>query len=168
MDTVIKAANYIIDYVSSVPASSWYALGALIGSSALGVAIVAWVNRRHLRQTGEQLGRALVNLNVIFWSAVMTVLSFVMTNGPTFAPFLPFLGTHWPQIIGVMTVLYNVAKPSLAWWKARQTGKKFTNHLPELTPLVEQVTSPVSPNAGHALSFGTEANGIDKDKLIQL
>jgi hypothetical protein len=143
MDTILKVINYIQDYINSVPAASWFALGSFIGTSAIGVGIVAWINRHHLKQTGEKLGRIFVTLNVAFWSAIMTTTSFVITAGPHFAAFLPFFGTHWPQLIGLMTLLYNIAKPSLEWWKARQDGKKFTSRMPELTPLVDQVTSPV-------------------------
>jgi hypothetical protein len=176
MDTVTKIVDYIASYIGSVPAESWYTLGALLGSSSVVVAIVAWIKRRHLRKYAESLGRTFVTLNVVFWSAITTVLSFILTNGSTFASFLPFLGTHWPQVVAIATVGYNVAKPSLQWFKDRQAGKKLEaiqrtsdlpaidnpNYAPELAAQVALVNSPApSP----ATSFGTEAAGRSTDLL---
>jgi uncharacterized membrane protein YbhN (UPF0104 family) len=169
MDTAFKILNYIQDYIHSVPASSWYALGSFIGTSFIGVGIVAWVNRRHLKQTGEKLGRVFVALNVTFWSAIMTVVTFVLSAGPHFAAFLPFFGNHWMQIVGIMTLIYNVGKPSLEFWKAKRDGKQsFASTLPDLKPLVEQIGQPVSSNAGYPLSNGTVANEVPREKLLQL
>jgi hypothetical protein len=161
MDAAFKILNYITDYINSVPAESWYTLGALIGSSSLVIAIVAWIKRRHLKKYAESLGRTFVTLNVVFWSAITTVLSFVLTNGSTFASFLPFLGTHWPQVVAISTVLYNVAKPSLAWFKARKEGKPLSEH-PFVNPNYQP---PVLTE-----SFGTAATNRPQTdtNLIQL
>jgi hypothetical protein len=160
MDTITKVINYIADYINAVPASSWYTLGALLGSSTIVIAVVAWIKRRHLSKYAEEMSRAIVTANVIFWSMLTTTLSFILTNGPSFAPFLPFLGTHLPQIIAISTVIYNVAKPSLAWWKARKDGEPI-QPTEDLTPLVQQIQQPVPPK-----SFGTESAGVQISDII--
>lgn len=160
MDIITKVISYIADYINSVPASSWYTLGALLGSSTIVIAVVAWIKRRHLSKYAEEMSRAIVTANVIFWSTLTTTLSFILTNGPSFAPFLPFLGTHLPQIIAISTVVYNVAKPSLAWWKARKEGEAL-QPTENLTPLVQAVQQPVPSK-----SFGTEAAGVQISDII--
>jgi hypothetical protein len=156
MDTAIKVLNYVADYINSVPASSWYALGTLLGGSAIVTGIVAWINRHRLKNDLEKLGRAMVTWVVVFLSAVITVLDFVLNNGTTFGHFLPYFGTHMPQIIGISTIIYNVSKPTLEWFKARKDGVPITN--PTYTP-------PVLPN-----SFGNAANGrpAPSENLLQL
>jgi hypothetical protein len=156
MDFIITGINYVLDWINSIPAESWRALGAILAGSSLVAGGIAWYNRSRVKNGLDRLGRVLVTFNVAFWSAITTVLAFVITNGSTFAPFLPFFGTHWPQIIGIATVIYNISKPSLAWWKARKEGKPITN--PNYTPPV--VTE----------SFGTAATGRTQTdpNLIQL
>lgn len=115
--------NYLLDYINSIPADSWYALGGLIASALTVIGAVGWIKRRHLKKHAEKAGKLLITANVAFWSFVTTVLSFVILNGETFAVFIPYLAERWPQIIGVATVIYNVAVPSLKWWQERKAGK---------------------------------------------
>lgn len=157
MDYITKGISYILDYINSIPPHAWYVLGTMLASSGVVVGIIAWTKRHHLKKTAESLASHFIALNVVFWSTVTTVLSFVLTNGATFGSFLPYLGTHMPQIIAISTVLYQVAKPSLAWWKSRKDGKPITNpNLPNLTPAVEAVNTAVP-----AQSFGTVSAGVD-------
>lgn len=157
MDYITKAISYLLDYINSVPAHSWYVLGSLLASSGVVVGIIAWTKRHHLKKTAESLASHFIALNVVFWSTVTTVLTFILTNGLAFASFLPFLGTHMPQIIAISTVLYQVSKPSLAWWKARKDGKPISNpNLPNLTPAALAVNTAVP-----AQSFGTASAGVD-------
>lgn len=156
MDKLITAANYVADYIASVPADSWYALGSLLAGSAIVTAIVAWYNRRRAKKDLEKLGKAMVSWVVIFLSGVVSVLDFVINNGTTFGAFLPFWAEHTVQVIAISTLIYNFAKPSLAWFKARKAGEPITNvnyTAPVLTP---------------SQSFGTEAAGVDRQNLIQL
>lgn len=127
METIIKVVEYIADYINSVPTSSWIALGTLLGGSAIVSGIVAWLNRHRLKKGLERLGRVFVTWMVVFLSALVTVLDFILNNGSTFGVFLPYFATHLTQVVGISTVIYNVAKPSLAWWKARKEGRKYTN-----------------------------------------
>jgi hypothetical protein len=143
MDTVLTAINYILDYLTAVPGESWYVLGSILGSSSLVIGVVAWIKRRNLKKYGEALRTQFIALNVVFWSTISTVVSFILTNGTTFASFLPFLGTHMPQIIALSTVLYQISKPLKEWWTDRKNNKPIANHLPDLTPAVEAVTTPV-------------------------
>ena len=167
MDILTKTINYILDYINAVPASSWAALGTLLAGSAVVTGFVAWYNRNRLKRDLERLGRASVTFLVTVLSAVVTVLDFVLNNGSTFGHFLPYFATHMTQVIAISTVIYNVAKPTLQWFKDRQAGKAISNgNAPELAPLVEAVTAPVSP--APATSFGTEAAGIDRSNLLQL
>lgn len=157
IDTVL---GYVVAYLASIPAESLYALGTLLGGSAIVTGVVAWINRRRLKKDVEKLGRGMVTFVVAFLSALVTVLDFILNNGSTFGVFLPYFATHMTQVIGISTVIYNVAKPSLAWWKARKEGKKFTNpnHLDTLQAMaVEQthVYTPITP----INSFGNQANG---------
>jgi uncharacterized membrane protein YbhN (UPF0104 family) len=163
MDTIVKIVNYTTDYINAVPAESWYALGSFIGASALGVAVVAWINRHHLKQTGEKLGRVFVALNVSFWSAIMTVVTFILTTGPHFAAFFPFFGDHWMQIVGIMTLIYNVGKPSLDFWKKQKAEDISNVNLPNLAPIAASVTSTttVSGTPGSNSSMGTQVAGVD-------
>lgn len=137
MENIQKVVDYVASYIASVPAESWYTLGALLGSSGLVIGIVAWIKRRHLRKYAEALATQFVAINVVFWSSVTTVLSFVLTNGSTFASFLPFLGTHMPQIIALSTVLYQISKPMKQWWADRKSGKAIQN--PNMPALSEQL-----------------------------
>lgn len=156
MDKLITAINYVLDYINAVPTESWVALGAILTASGLVAGGIAWYNRSRLKRGLEKLSRVLITFNVALWSAIGTVAAFIVTNGTTFAPFLPFFGTHWPQIIGIATVVYNVAKPSLAWWKARKAGEPISN---------VNYSAPVVPE-----SFGTAATNraVPQENLIQL
>lgn len=151
MDVLTKTFNYILDYLGSIPAASWYVLGSLLASSGVVIGIVAWINRHHLKEHSERLKTQFIALNVVFWSTVTTVLSFVLTNGGDFAPFLPYLGTHLAQVMALATTLYQVSKPMKQWWIDRKDKKKFV--LPELPvpddldPAIRAVTSPVPPEA---------------------
>jgi hypothetical protein len=119
MDTITKVISYIADYINSVPASSWYTLGALLGSSSIVIAVVAWIKRDHLKQVrrrdepGHRHGQChfLVNADLL-------PLSFILTNGPTSRPFLPFFGTHLPQIS--LSVPLSITSRSRAWHGGKQ------------------------------------------------
>jgi hypothetical protein len=158
MENVYKVVDYIAAYINSVPTSSWVALATLLSGSAIVTAVVAWINRSRLKKGLERLGKAMVTWVVVFLSAVVTVLDFVITNGTSFGPFLPYFSTHILQVMALSTAIYNVAKPSLAWFRARKAGQPIENV--NLAPAMEQVSS----------SFGTEATGRQQTdpNLIQL
>lgn len=162
MDALIKILTYILDYITSVPASSWYVLGAVLGSSSVVIGIVAWINRKQFLKHGERLKSQFIALNVIFWSTVTTVLSFVLTNGTTFASFLPFLGTHMPQIIALSTVLYQISKGLKQWWSDRKARVPISNsNLPDFSTLVPSVTSQTTVSGRPSSSMGATSAGMD-------
>lgn len=164
MDTTLKLVQYVTDYINSVPASSWYALGTLLAGSAIVTAIVAWINRSRAKKDLEKLGRVMVTWVVAFLSALVTILDFVINNGSTFGAFLPYFATHTVQVIGISTAIYNVAKPSLAWWKARKEGRVITNPNLPTFDTIPAVTSQITPSGQPSSSMGSEATG----NVIQL
>lgn len=153
MDTLIKVVEYVVGYVNSIPASSWMALGTLLGGSAVVTGIVAWINRRRFKQGAEKLGKAMVTWVVAFLSALVSVLDFIINNGTTFGPFLPYFATHTVQVIGLSTTIYNVAKPTLQYIRDRQAGKqadrleRLNSIGTNLAPQVEAVLAPVPVTA---------------------
>lgn len=160
LDGVNVVLGYVSDYFSNIPAESLYALGTLLGGSAIVTGVVAWINRRRLKKDLEKLGRGMVTFVVAFLSALVTVLDFILNNGSTFGVFLPYFATHMTQVIGISTVIYNVAKPSLAWWRARKENKPFTN--PNHTATVEAMAveqTHVTVSQQPSSSLGSQATG---------
>jgi hypothetical protein len=127
MDSLYKGLDYITSYINAVPTASWVALGALLASIPAVIGIVNWVKKHHLKKTGEKLASEFIVLNVAFWGAVLTVADFVMTQGTTFAPFLPFFSTHWAQVSAGAIAVHAIATSLHQWWKDRKARKPITS-----------------------------------------
>jgi len=166
MDSLIKILGYVLDYVNGVPAQSWYALGVLLASIPAVIGIVAYVKRRHLRKYAEKLASEFIVLNVAFWSALLTVANFVITQGTNFAPFLPFMSTHWAQISAGAIAVHAVATALKKHFQEKKAQKKtdFLSGLPNLSPQIQAIQQPITSSQ----SFGSASAGVDKSKLLQL
>lgn len=123
MDPATKTVRYVQQYLSNIPAHSWYVLGSLLAASGFVIGVTTLVQRHHLKKTAEHLKNQFVYLNLILWSAVGTLASFVLTNGRDLAPFLPFLGTHIGQVMAIATSAYTFAREAKKWFQARKTDK---------------------------------------------
>lgn len=154
MDFILKVVTYTLDYINSVPASSWAALGTLVAGSAIVTAVVAWINRRRAKKELEKLGKAMVTWVVMFLSGIVSILDFIINNGATFGAFLPYWAEHTAQVIAISTLIYNFAKPSLKWFQDRKAG----------TPITNQNYTP--PMLTESQSFGTTSAGIAQPQLV--
>lgn len=143
-DNIIKGLHYLIDWINAIPGKEWYALGITLASIPAVIGIIAWIKARHYKLKAEELANHFVYINLIFWSTVMTVADWVLTNGHSFATFLPYLNAHWTQIAFYSSATYTFAKAAKGFMDSRKQAKKpFANTLPDLQPLVEQVNTPV-------------------------
>lgn len=145
-----KLINYLLDGINSISPAGWYTIGFVLGSIPVVIGIVAWINRRNLKKYGQKLASVFTVVNVAFWGFLLAVADLavmVVTQGQSFGMLFPSLFVYWPQISGGAILVHTVSKHLYGKWKARQEGKKFTNRLPDLQPLVQQVTAPVPADA---------------------
>lgn len=157
MDRLLNFINNLLDGLSTAPPKFWYSVGVTAATVPIVIGIIVFIQRHHLKKTAEDLKTHFVYLNLILWSTLMTVADWVITNGHSFATFLPYLNAHWTQIAFYSSATYTFSKAAYNFYKDQQSKKiPFAATLPELTPLVQQITRPVN-------SFGTEATGRSMD-----
>lgn len=158
---VITGWGYILDWFNAIPGHSWYVFGISLASIPALILIVNWRKWKHLKKWGEEMAGHVVAFNIIFWGFIVAVSGFIATYGPHFALLLPYLG-HWGTFItGSAPLLYIFAKDTRQWWLDRKAKKALdTSTLPNLTPLVEAVQSPVTVSGQPSSSMGSSATQI--------
>lgn len=137
-DKLQAVAGYVLAWIQSIPADQWYVVGSVLGSALTTIGVVGWIKRRHLKKHAEKLANHFVTLNLVFWSTIMTVASFVVTYGTQFGAFLPFLSSHMPQIMVVATTLYTVSKGFKRWYQDRKDNKPLVDTIsPKTTEAIQ-------------------------------
>ena len=141
-----KAITYIglvLDYVNSIPADSWAALGLLVTSIGGTIGVVAWRKWVYFKKYAEKMASALIIWNVTFFSFIFAVASFVVLYGTQFGAFLPFLD-NWPKILAGAVVVRELSQKLKAWWIARREGKSLLAEVGDQAS-IQEPTQPVIP-----------------------
>lgn len=126
MEDLHKLIDYIQAWIALVPPAGWYVLGSLLAASGLLVGIVAWIKRRHLKKTLDKLEDWFINMNLWFFSTVLTFGSFVIgmaAFGFNQSDLLPYLGNHASSVFAFAVTFYTfskLAKKKLEERKARK------------------------------------------------
>lgn len=120
MDT-IKSEVHI--WLGARTAEDLYVFGTVVGSILVTIGVVAWIKRSYLRKNAHKLASEFIVLNVAFWSFLLSVSGFIVTQGAAFGSLLPWIGTHWPQISSGAIATHAVATALHKWWRDRRDGK---------------------------------------------
>jgi hypothetical protein len=177
VDKLLTVLDYIADWFLSIPGHWYYTAGVVIASIATAPMVVQGFKRLHIKHYSKEMTDVLVDFTITVTAALMAAADFLLTNSNNMAYFLPFLGVVLPSIKAFAPTVYNVSKAVHAFSVDRKAKKPlFASTLPHLTPLVEQVTSPVSNTYTTGTgtnsytvssSFGTQSAGRSTDLFKQ-
>jgi hypothetical protein len=109
IDQIGKVLDYTTQYITSIPAHSWYVVGSLIVASGVTFWAVNLIKSHHLRVKAEELSKKFVQLNLAFWGLVTAAAAFIVTNGTNIdalSSFAPFIKQYVPTVMVFATFLY--------------------------------------------------------------
>lgn len=141
----------LIHIISSFTPQQWFLFGGLLASIPGTFAITEWVKRHHFKKNAEKLWSGFVVLNVAFWGTALAFVDALGANlsqithiGSLIPQIAPFASTWGPRISIATLVIHSAASVLVKWWSDRKAHKPLVNpNLPDLTPAVEAVLTPV-------------------------
>lgn len=150
MDSVFKVIQLTTEYVNSIPAHSWYVLGALIGAGIATFIGVNVVKNRHLKKKAEALSKKFIQLNLAFWAMITSTAAFLVTNGTdinALAAFAPFLKEYVAPVMVISTYIYTFGGNGVYKWATAKLQEWINKGQPKgqtITPVGAGIEEPVA------------------------
>jgi hypothetical protein len=129
MDKAVKAINYIMDWISSIPGHSWYMLGVLVGSSIIVSTVLELILRHYRGKLDIVMGKRIIATLLGFLSLLATYADAILAHA---SDFLPFIGNRLGWVVS-LAVLYHhfignvitrkVVKALAKWSEAKKAPK---------------------------------------------
>ncbi len=148
MEVLQKIIGHVGTWFGNLSAENWYVLGTVVGSIFATIGITAWIKRKYLQKNAKKLASEFIVLNVAFWSFLLVVADFVITQGTAYGALLPFVSVHWAQISSGAIAVHAIATALKKWWQERKENKPLT--IPTLTPVIDQPIPPVTQDIWHS------------------
>lgn len=151
INTALHLLSYALEWFNSIPGHWLFTAGVVLASIPLTTVLIQQYKHLHLKLTATELTNHGIDFVLIVTSTLMAVSDFLLTNSGNLGVLFPFLAVTLPMIKAWAPSVYTYSKAINGYLKSHPKPL-FAAGLPDLKPLVEDVTTPAPAVAASPVS----------------